>query len=217
MLGDYVHGRSDVDVLVIVEDPLDDEQHARLVGAVGRERRRAPARVDLRVVLRAVAAAPTPAPPMELHVALDPTVDSGVHVERRSPGERDLVVELSVCRAHGRSLAGPAPSELIAPVPDDWVRAVGAAVLDTWQERPYEPRHGDLMVLTTCRVWRFAAEARHCSKTAAAEWVLGRDPTLGPVRDALRRRRGEAVPPLEESPVRRLLDVALVHVAPASG
>ena len=38
-----------------------------------------------------------------------------------------------------------------------------------------------LTVLTTCRVWRFAEEGRHCSKTA--EWALGRDPTLRVVRD----------------------------------
>jgi Domain of unknown function (DUF4111) len=34
-------------------------------------------------------------------------------------------------------------------------------------------------VLTACRVWRFAEEGRHASKAAAAEWALGRDPTLG--------------------------------------
>jgi hypothetical protein len=38
-------------------------------------------------------------------------------VERRHPGERDLVVELSMCRAHGRSLVGAVPAGLIGEVP----------------------------------------------------------------------------------------------------
>jgi hypothetical protein len=98
---------------------------------------------------------------MELSIEITP--GSGLAVERRHPGERDLVVELSMCRAHGRSVLGAAPAELIGEVPDRWV-------------------------LTTCRVWRLAEEGRHCSKTAAGEWALGRDPTLQVVRDALRQR-----------------------------
>jgi hypothetical protein len=47
--------------------------------------------------------------------------------ERRHPGERDLAVELSVCRAHGRSLLGAAPAELIGEVPPAWVVAAGDA------------------------------------------------------------------------------------------
>jgi hypothetical protein len=80
-------------------------------------------------------ASPTPAPPMELYVALDP--EDGVKVETRHPGERDLVVELSVCRAHGRSLIGPPAADLIGPVPDAWVDAVGDAQLADWQALPF--------------------------------------------------------------------------------
>jgi hypothetical protein len=36
-----------------------------------------------------------------------------VDLEGRDRAERDLAVELSVCRAHGRSLFGAPPSELI--------------------------------------------------------------------------------------------------------
>jgi hypothetical protein len=61
------------------------------------------------------AASPTPAPPLEAYLRLTP--GSGVRLEeRRHPGERDLAVELSVCRAHGRSLLGAAPAELLGEV-----------------------------------------------------------------------------------------------------
>jgi hypothetical protein len=46
---------------------------------------------------------------------------------------------------------------------------------------------------TAAACWgrRFAEEGRHASKVAAAEWALRRDPTLGVVADALRRRHGD--------------------------
>jgi hypothetical protein len=95
---------------MVVDEPLSDAQLAALTQAVAGHRARRPGPVDLRVVTRQAAASPTPAPPMEAYLRLTPT--SGVRLEeRRHPGERDLAVELSVCRTHGRSLlARPRPS-----------------------------------------------------------------------------------------------------------
>lgn len=208
-LGDYVPGRSDVDLLVVVELPPSDAQAAALTEAVtGGE---APARVDLRVVTRAVAAAPTPLPPMELYVGLH----RGIEVAARHPGERDLVVELSVCRAHGRSLLGAEPSALIGHVPDDWVLAVSDAQLADWQALEYSADDAELIVFTTCRAWRFAAERRHCSKAAAGEWALARDSGLAVVQDALRRRHGDPTLPIAERPVRELLALVRDRIAGA--
>jgi predicted nucleotidyltransferase len=121
-LGDYLPGRSDVDLLVVVDEPSSDAQLAALTEAMTSRRAAAPGPVDLRLVTRPGAAAPTPAPPLEAYLRLTPT--SGVRLEEhRHPGERDLAVELSVCRAHGRSLLGAVPAELIGEVPDRWVVA----------------------------------------------------------------------------------------------
>ena len=90
-----------------------------------------------------------------------------------------------MCRAHGRSLAGPSPAELIGQVPDEWVVDVGAEVLATWQSLEYDPEMAAFMVFTTCRIWRFAEERVHCSKQEAARWALDRDPSLTVVETAL--------------------------------
>jgi hypothetical protein len=82
---DYVPGRSDVDLLGVVDDPLSDAQVAALTEAVARQRPRAPGRVDLRVVTRQVAASPTPAPPLEAYLEITP--GSGLPVERPASGE----------------------------------------------------------------------------------------------------------------------------------
>jgi hypothetical protein len=133
----------------------------------------------------------------------------------RHLGERDLAVELSVCRAHGRSLLGAAPAELLGEVPDRWVVAAGDAQLAAWQAIGDDPPYAELTVLTACRVWRFAEEGRHASKAAAAQWALGRDPTLGVVGDALRRRHGDAAARIDPAQVARLLAVVRARLAEA--
>jgi hypothetical protein len=213
-LDDYVPGRSDLDLLVVVDDPLGDAQLAALTEALAGHRPQAPGPVDLRLVTRQVAASPTPTPPMEAYLRLTPT--SGVRLEeRRHPGERDLAVELSVCRAHGQSLLGAAPAELIGEVPDWWVLAAGDAQLAAWQAIGDDPPYAELTVLTACRVWRFAEEGRHASKAAAAQWALGRDPTLGVVGDALRRRHGDPAARIDPAQVARLLVLVRARLAEA--
>ena len=90
-LDDYLPGHSDVDMLVVVHDPLTDAQLAALTEALAGHGPRARGPVDLRVVTRQVAASPTPAPPMEVYLRLTPT--SGVRVEeRRHPGNAPMAL-----------------------------------------------------------------------------------------------------------------------------
>ena len=77
---------------------------------------------------------------MEAYIEITPASGSELHVERRHPGERDLVVEFSMCRAHGRSLVGAPPAELIGEVPAEWVVAVGDAQLADWQAIGDDPK-----------------------------------------------------------------------------
>jgi hypothetical protein len=195
-LGDYVPGRSDVDLLVVVDDPLTDTHAAALADAAGQERPRPPVRVDLRVVTRAVAAAPTTVPPMEAYITIDHAHEPPVQVAGRHSGERDLVVEFAVCRAHGTSLVGAPPTELIGEIPDAWVLDAGDAQLADWQAIGEDPPYAQLTVLTACRLWQFAEERRHCSKDAAADWALRRDPSLTVVRDALHQRHSDPTHPI---------------------
>jgi hypothetical protein len=149
---------------------------------------------------------------MEAYLRL--TSSSGVRVEeRRHPGERDLAVELSVCRTHGHSLLGAAPAELIGEVPDRWVVAAGDAQLADWQAIGDDPPYAELTVLTACRVWRFAHEGRHASKAAAAEWALRRDPALQVVRDALRQRYRDPAGRIDAAQVQQLLGMVRSRLA----
>lgn len=210
-LGDYIPGRSDIDLLMVVDRPLAETELEPLAGTATAENARAPSRVDLRVVTAAVTSAPTEAPPMEIHVVLDPR--SRPTLEGRRQEERDLVVELSICRDHGRPLLGASPRELIAEVPQQWVVNAGDQQLADWQSLTDDAKHAELMVLTACRIWRFHEEHIHCTKTAAGAWALARDPSLQAVRDALERRNGDSRISIEPKDIARLLATVRARLA----
>jgi predicted nucleotidyltransferase len=209
----FMPGRSDIDLLVIVDEPLDDEQLTALRDQLAGV---APRRVDLRVVTRATAAAPTPAPTMEAAFTLRPgkapEVETGI-------AEPDLVVEFSIARAHGRSIVGHTPESVIGSVPDDWLIEIGDRQLAAWHDLTDDADHAELMVLTACRIWRFATERVHCSKTAAGRWALERDLSLGAVEEALRQRTRDPAATIGEEGIAHLL--ALVRqelsLVPSSG
>lgn len=193
---------SDVDILVIVERRLGSSAVRRLQELVLRRQERARLAVDLRVVTKAAAACPSKAPAMEFSVrARAPrSPDISVHVH-----ERDLLAEFSVAQSVGQSLLGPEPAMLIGVVPDTWLVEYGDQQLAHWQQLTNDETRAELMVLTACRVWRYAVEQVHCSKGDAGRWALVRDPSLDAIEAALRRRRGDADIRIESSDVAAVL------------
>lgn len=202
VLGDFVEGRSDLDLLVVVDGELDEPERHIVLRCVRRCLCGRVQRADLRVVRREVAADPSFPPELELDVETRGREIKAVGGPRP---ERDLAVEFWVVRHHGRVLLGPDPAELISEVPASWVDAAGDAQLADWERRPFDPRHAELMVFVACRIWRFAVERVHCGKTAAAEWALEQDPMLRVVGAALRRRRERMETEIDEDGVRALL------------
>jgi predicted nucleotidyltransferase len=200
---DYVPGRSDIDLLVVVNDPLTDGQIASLRDAIEAVKADAPAPMDLRVVTRHVALAPTKAPFMDAYFRIK-AGHSALLTETRH-AEPDLAVELSVSRANGQALLGPAPAELIAEVPKRLVLEVDDQQLARWQEVGSDSEHAVIEVLTACRIWQFAEEGRHTTKTEAGRWVLARAPGLEVVRQALRRRHMTTTLPIDLDQVQHLL------------
>jgi hypothetical protein len=124
---------------------------------------------------------------MELYVRVH--ADGSAESESRIAGERDLLAELSLARSAGRSLIGDDPQVLIGVVPDEWVVVYGRELVTRWQRLTDDEAHAGLMVLTACRIWRFAAEGVHRSKVDACPWALARSPALRAVDAVLRDSR----------------------------
>lgn len=212
VMGGYVPGRSDVDLLVVAANPLVPSRMRTLGGAALAAIGEWPCRVDYRVVLSSVAASPTPEPPLELWTEADPRLPGGHQIWTGVAGERDLVVELAICRSLGRSLSGAPPGSLIGEVPPVWVDQVGLAQLEDWIRMGEDLRFAQITVLTACRIWRFKEERVHCSKSEAGRWALTRDPSLTAVHRALEHRERDPRTVIATADVIRLLSVVRAHL-----
>jgi hypothetical protein len=207
--GGFVPGRSDVDLLLVLDGPLPPGHGLE---AVVEACDPAPAGgVDLHVVTAEAVAVAVAEPPLELHVGRYGAAP--LEVTRRVPGDPDLPAELSMARADGRALFGAAPADVIAPVPAALVAARGRHWLRTWLSLTGDDEHAAHMALTACRIWRFAADGRHVPKPEAAAWVLARAPELVAVRQALHRYATDPAAPVDEDALRRLLEAALLGTA----
>jgi hypothetical protein len=210
-LDDFRDGRSDLDLLLVVDGHLATDEGEALV-AVVRDADPGPAGtgIDLTVVTREAAAAP--APRLELHVGRYDDSSAELEVDSRDDNWPDLWAELSMARADGRALEGAEPGDVIGLVPPEAVRDRGVYWLTVWLDRTDDEANASLMVLTACRIWRFAVQGRHSSKTSAGRWVLDRDPSLVAVEQALAERDGEPDATIDPDEIRRVLVTVLQHV-----
>jgi streptomycin 3"-adenylyltransferase len=201
LLGGYVPTRSDIDVLVVVEDRLTPEDQADLAARLSEEALPCPAvGLELSVVLRSVAAAPTARPAFELHVTTAPA-DRKVVDGHGHPGDLDLVLHFAICHALGYPPFAEVPPPLVlAQVADE----LGWAT---------EHNPSEYAVLNACRAWRYAVDGALVSKVDGGRWAEGRlsGSELTLVRDAIALQSGEQVTALDPDVVRtfvlRLRDV----------
>ncbi|XVV14778.1 aminoglycoside adenylyltransferase domain-containing protein [Actinoplanes sp. CA-131856] len=211
--GGFRPGHSDIDLLAVTTEPLTDAQLDALEAAVQEADLDGSASgVDLDVVLAEAAAAPSPQPPLELHVG---RYEGLFEVERRAGAAPDLLAELSLARADGKALYGAPPAEVIGVVPARWIVDRGRQWLRTWLGLTDDDENAALMVLTACRIWHLAVEGRHVPKVEAGRWALERRPTLIAVRQAIRRiEQGDATP-IDPARLAVVLETVLKETEPA--
>ena len=205
--GDFRPGRSDIDLLAVTDGSLSDAGATALESLVRAADTGSATGVDLHVVTARAAAAPSRTPPLELHVGR--YGDAPVEVERGVAASPDLPAELSTARAAGRTLTGAAPDEVLGPVPPEWIVDRGRHWLTTWRTLTDDTQNAAFMVLTTCRIWRFAVEREHCGKAEAARWALERDPSLSVVRQAVQRYDGDPAAVVGADGIAALIDTVL--------
>ncbi len=204
-MDDFRPGRSDLDLLLVVERGLTSSEADALVGAVRAADLGPAGGVDLLVVTRRTAETPADYPGRELLVGRWPGSGEELEVEGHDDHVPDLWPELSEARANGRSLLGPEPRDVIGEVPHDRVRANAIGWLRTWLERIDDDKNAVHMVLTACRMWRFELTGEHTSMTDAARWALERDPSLIGVELALSARTRSDAPRIAAREVERVL------------
>jgi predicted nucleotidyltransferase len=192
LVGVYLHGSavldcmgpwSDIDLLAVVENPLDADAKRRVAEVVlrtsGGYKRQGPRRpVELDVVRAAALREWRHPAPFEFHY-------SESFRERFAAGEvepwdattnRDLAAHVAVLRESGVALTGPSPRKLFPPVPDEDLRDALLYELE-WTLR------GDIWlipgairntVLTRARIWATLSTGELHSKLTGAKWALPR-------------------------------------------
>jgi Domain of unknown function (DUF4111)/Nucleotidyltransferase domain len=190
-LGAYEHGRSDLDVAVVVEGRLEPSVKDELVAAWRHEALPCPARgLELVVYSRAAAAAPATDVDFELNL------NTGRQMTFRADFEFDPAVgghwfpiDRAILGQHALAIVGPPAREVFGEIPREALVPVVAESL-RWHEES-EP-WGDNSVLNAARALRWARTGEWSSKPAAGRWALtaGWDPPL--VTAALAARGGAA-------------------------
>jgi predicted nucleotidyltransferase len=207
--GGFRPGRSDIDLLVIVDGGLTDAQATALECVVREVDVGTAVGIDLHVVTVEAAGKPSRAPALELYLGRHGRSPTALEVERHVAASSDLATELSMALSDGRVVTGAPSDQVIAPVPAEWVIDRGRHWLTTWRSLTDDAEYAAFMVLTTCRIWRFAVDQVHCSKPQAAQWALERDPSLTVVRQAIQQYEHDPATVVSEQGLADLLDSVL--------
>ena len=187
-LGAYEPGRSDVDVIAVVAEPVAPEALRTLAGRVSQAELPCPARQLELVVWRRGSGRP-----FELN--LNTGVERADHVGVDPEAEPTFwfAIDRAIARERGRSLLGPPPGELLDEPPRAELLTALRESLD-WHAK-HEPDGPDA-ILNAARAWRWARTGRWTSKRRAAEWAIGRMSDPSAVAAALAARdAGERMDP----------------------
>jgi len=191
-LGGWLPARSDVDLLLLLEDGGPAETLRGVEETLVDSAAACPGTgLECSVVLAGQAASPAPPWPFLLHVQSSP--GQAVKPVRGDAleGDPDLLMHYAVCRVAGVPVFGPDPVAAIGPVPRD---AILAYLVD---ELDWGLAHGSeaYAVLNACRALVYAADGDLVSKISGGRLAIDRH--LGPadlIGRALDEQRGE-IPP----------------------
>jgi hypothetical protein len=216
VLGGWLAGRSDVDVLLVAADGISSAAVTRMGEILCEGARRCPGReLECSVVTVAQARQPAPPWPFVLHVAAGPGKPGrrfGQAAGQR--GDPDLLMRYANSRSAGWSVYGPPPQDLIGVVSRRAILDYLARQLDWGIEHAPEA----YAVLNACRALIYLTDDTIVSKIAGGEVVLSRGTSPAEVIErALAQQRGSEPdqPPAADAVSFTLATVAMLRSAAA--
>jgi Nucleotidyltransferase domain/Domain of unknown function (DUF4111) len=187
-LGDYLPGRSDLDVAVVVQGAIAPPVADSLVEAVRHESLPCPAR-GLELVVYSRASSQSGAVEAGFELNLNSGREMPFRLERAPGADRHwFPIDRSILSQAGIALAGPPAKSIFAPISRPELLPVLAESV-RWHRGG---ARSDDAVLNACRGLAFARLGRWLSKPGAGRWAIaeGLD-TAGTVARALAVRDGE--------------------------
>lgn len=170
-MGAYVPGRSDLDVMVVVDAPLSDAARDAIVARCSHQALPCPAR-KLELVVYTAEQVAAPARHQRWELNLNTGAGEPLHAGADPAAEPWFwfVLDLAQAREHAVTLHGPPPAETIGAVPRELaMEALADAVAWYARNEPGEPAF-----LAAARAWRFAETGEWSPKRAALGWAVQR-------------------------------------------
>jgi hypothetical protein len=169
-LGAYERGRSDIDVMVVIDQPLTVADWDAVVDLCSHEALPVPGRkLELVAYTRAQVAAPRRSQRWELNFNSGPGVLHAGFDPYAEPWHW-FVLDLAQARHHAVTLHGEDMRSLIGEVPDELVSDAHSATL-AWYAL-HEP--GPYLLIAGARAWRWKHDGAFVSKAEAWAWALER-------------------------------------------
>jgi len=194
VLGDFQPGRSDLDLLIVVDDGADDTVVDECATALAAVVVSCAIGIEASIVERREAARARPPWRFRSHVTTTPT-DRKMVSGRGHPGDPDLALHYLVTRHAGWAALGPHPSSMFGELDRRLVLEHLATEL-RWASVEAPTAYG---VLNACRALRYAHDSTICSKTDGGLWALEQriEPHL--VTAALAHRVGRGSAPEDDA------------------
>jgi hypothetical protein len=190
VLGGWLPGRSDVDVLIVAADDIGESAADSMTRVVVTSRPESLSQqwpappLETSIVTAAAAIAPAPPWPFLRHVVTDRGGPARVMRPNDASGDRDLLMHYAVCRVAGHAAFGPAPRDLIGPIARADILAYLADEL-SWGLANAPERYA---VLNACRARLYLTDGVIISKIVGGEAALRR--RTGPA-DVITRALGQ--------------------------
>ena len=189
LVGVYLHGsaamgcfnpaKSDLDLLVVVENTMSDDVKHRYMDMVLRLNEQAPPKgLELSILRRSDCAAFVHPMPFELHFSIAHLDwyrrDPGDYVQKMKGTDVDLAAHITILHRKGVVLWGAPIQEIFAPVPKEaYLASIRADVANAAADILENPVY---VTLNLCRVMAFVREGLVLSKEEGGKWGLGNLP-----------------------------------------
>ena len=203
-LGGYVIGESDIDIVAVCAQPLDDPAKRRVIDELLAATADCPARgLEFTMYRLDVLARQPDQADFEINVNGGPRMPQSVQSAEDQPGFW-YVLDRAIAHQHGVAIVGPPAHDVFVDVPREMLLDAMRQSMGWHREHEKATLYS---VLNACRAWRFADEDVLGSKLEGAQWARPRWQKPSMIDAAVALRHGRHAE-LDEGEV----DLFLAHV-----
>lgn len=206
---DYRDGKSDLDLICIVKDPLNDRQKKDLANELVHSKLPVPAcGMDIIFVTEENVRNLKPEPEYEFWFSTGALWNTEIEENGKSS---ELLIFFANCYANGKKIFGLESKNAFRDVPFELLLFTIIDILNWHRIKILDDFHdplGQYSVLNAARAWMYVQEKKLGSKSEGGEWVLSREPQNQLVRNALQTRKGVKV----KKPNKEEIDAFLLRI-----